>query len=215
MKKNIFLLLLISCSLISFGQFNAITPKAGLTLSKARNFISEKEYYKPGFIIGVEADYRLSSKLILQPELVFEQKGTLQKEEGVDINGYPTGTVKGYYTWNYIGIPVLLKYKPFEKNQIYFLGGGYADFLVSEIYRLAYTENGVVHDQKDKTEISGYGRWDVGFQAGGGIDIPIGKRNAIQIDGRYIFGINLGGATMPPATGTFSLSAGYVFNLVK
>jgi len=214
-QKVSFLLLFTSFCLVSFGQFTTITPKAGSTFSKARNFIFEREHFKPGILIGVEADYKLSSKLLLQPELVFEQKGTLQKVEGVNENGHPIGAVKGFYTCNYIGIPLILKYKPFAKNQIYFLGGGYANFLVSEIRRVKYTEAGETHDDKENTDISGYGRWDAGFQAGAGIDIPAGKKNFIRIEARYAFAINLGGSTMPPATDTFLLSAGYAFNFMK
>lgn len=215
MRKFSFLLLLTSFCLVSFGQIASITPKAGATFSKARNFVFDKEYFKPGFLIGVAADYKLSPKLCLQPELVFEQKGTLQKVEGVDENGHPIGTVKGFYTWNYIGIPVLIKYQPFEKQYIYFLGGGYANFLISEIRRLKYKAGGEIHDDKENFDISGYGHIDAGLQAGGGIDIPIGKKNTIRIETRYAFAFNLGGTKMPPATNTFEISAGYVFSLGK
>jgi len=215
MKKLYLFLLLSSISFISFGQFKTFTPKAGITLSNARNFIFEKEYYKPGFMTGVASEYLISSKLSLVPELIFEQKGTLQKVDGVDANGHSVGIVKMYYAWNYIGVPMLVKYKPFAKHQIYLQGGGYADFLISETRRLKYTEDGIDHDEKDNTDISGYGKWDIGVLAGGGIDIPVGKRNALQIDARYAFAFNLGGATMPPATVTFTLSAGYLFYIGK
>jgi hypothetical protein len=202
-------------NLVSFGQFNSITPKAGITFSKARNFIFEKEYFKPGFLIGAVADFSISPKLTLQPELVFEQKGTLQKLEGVDANGQSIGNISFSYTWNYIGIPITLKYKPFANNQIYFLGGGYADFLIGETRRMQYTEAGVDHDEKQSFDIDGYGKWDIGLLAGAGIDIPVGKKNAIRFDARYGFAFNLGGAKMPPATDTFALSAGYVFGFSK
>jgi len=215
MKKIIILILISTFNAFAFGQFNAITPKAGITFSKARNFIFDKEYFKPGFLIGAAVDYKLSSKLVIQPEIIFEQKGTSQKEEGVDHNGHPIGTVKMYYTWNYIGIPITLKYKPFTRNQIYFLSGGYANFLLGETRRLQYSESGVDYDEKESTNVSGYGKWDIGLLVGTGIDLPVGKKNAIRFDARYGFAFNLGGAKMPPATDTFGLTAGYVFGLSK
>jgi hypothetical protein len=215
MRKVNFLLLFSSFCLVSFGQLTTVTPKAGVTLSKARNFIFEKEYFKPGFLFGVEADFNLSSKLVFKPELVFEQKGTLQKTEGVDLNGHPMGTIKMFYTWNYISIPLTLKYMPFAKNQIYFQGGGYAGYLLGETRRMQYSEAGVDHDEKESKDVSGYGKWDIGLLAGGGIDIPVGKRNAIRFDARCGFAFNLGGSEMPPATDTFGLSAGYAFGVAK
>lgn len=214
MKKIFPLIIFIFVQQVSFGQFTAITPKAGFTFSKARNFIFEKENYKPGFLVGCEIEYRLSAKLSLKPELQFEQKGTMQKTDIVDYNGHSSGIIKQYYTWNYVGIPILIKFQPFVKNRIYIQGGGYTNFLLSEIHRLKYTEAGEPVDNKENTDISGYGRLDAGLLAGAGIDISVG-RNAIQFDARYAFAFNIGGPLMPPATNTFSLSAGYAFKLRK
>ena len=212
MKKLYILMILIFVQQLSFSQFAFITPKAGITLSNARNFIFEKENYKPGFLIGCEFEYRLSTRLSLKPGLIFEQKGTFHKEDIVDINGHPSGIAKEYYTWNYIGIPMLIKYQPFATNRIYIQCGGYADFLTSEIHRIMYTEAGDPVDIKEHTNISGYGKLDAGLLAGVGIEIPVG-RNALQFDARYAYAFNIGGALMPPATNTFSLSVGYAFKL--
>ena len=73
MKKIIILIVFIALKSFAFGQFTTISPKIGLTLSQCKDFDNVK--YKPGYLFGVSALYKLSPKFAMKPGILIEQKG--------------------------------------------------------------------------------------------------------------------------------------------
>lgn len=210
MKKLFILTLLFSVNLISSAQFTSITPKVGLTVSKARGF--DQINYKPGYLFGASATYVLNSKISLKPELLIEQKGSQGEIQFTDENGWSLGVSDWYSTWNFLTLPLQIQYNPFERIGIYLTAGGYAGYLLWASDRIN-SENAGGTNQKEKIDISGYNKWDAGLCAGAGIGIPFNEKSGIDVALKYEYAFLTDNGRMPPATHTFSLSVGYIIKL--
>lgn len=212
MKKFFILTLFFTISLISFGQFTSITPKIGLTVSKARGF--DNIQYKPGLLFGASAEYLLNSKLSLKPELLIEQKGSHGEIQYTDLNGWPLGVADWYNTWNYLTLPIQIQFNPFEKNGIYLTAGAFAGYLLWASERIN-AENAGGTNESEKADISGYNKWDAGVCAGAGIAIPLNEKGGIEVGLKYEYAFLADRNRMPPVTHTFSLSVGYTLAFAK
>ena len=204
--------MLTSISMVTFGQFATITPKIGLTLSNCKDFDDTK--YKPGYLFGVSALYKLSPKFAIKPELLIEQKGFQMKANFTDENGWLVGTGTAFYTWNYITLPLQVQYSLFKSNNIFVAAGGYAGYMLWGSER---TTGGIgdIKNERSKLDISGYNRFEIGFNAGGGINIPVSAKNKIEVGLRYERTFRNNEAKFPSGTSTFSLAVGYAINIMK
>jgi hypothetical protein len=212
MKKIILLLGLIFMKSMSYSQFTAFTPTIGLTLSNCKDFDNTK--YKPGSLFGVSTLYMLSPKFAFKPELLIEQKGFQMKESYTDENGWLLGTGTAFYTWNYITLPLQIQYSLINSNNIFITAGGYAGYMLWGNKRTT-GGTGDIKNEKSKLDIGNNNRFEVGFNAGGGINIPINGINKIEIEFRYERSFRDQNYRYPSATTTFSLSAGYTIDLRK
>jgi hypothetical protein len=211
MKKLFIILVSLTFSSISFGQFTVITPKVGLTISRLRDF--PDTYFKPGFAFGVSAEYLFTPKFSLLPLIGLEQKGFLEKGVFVEMSG-ATSDYKRYISLNYMNLPVMLKYNPFQSNGIYFIAGGFGGYLIAVTERLQATIEDSNYDEKTKKEASDYYRWNSGLSAGGGYDIPIKGKGRINVEIKYEFDVHLE-KDIFPTTHTFILSLGYSIGILK
>ena len=213
MKKLSILIVFITISSITFGQFTTFTPKLGITYSNTPGF--DKINYKPGFLFGVSTEYVLNRDFAIKPELLLEQKGCKGDQQLSDANGWLVGTVTFFDTWNYLTLPVQLQYSPFHSNIISFTAGGYAGYMLSVSERMKGEINGVSMNNYMKPDVSAFNRWDVGLNIGAGTAIPLGAKNKIEIAFKYEYAFQTDRFHLPPRTLTFSLSAGYVINIKK
>jgi hypothetical protein len=204
MKKIIILVLISTFNAFAFSQFTSVTPKVGMTVSNMKDYF---EKYKFGYLIGASAEYKLSEKFVLKPELLLEQKGGQDKLVLSDENGWPLGKYNVYLTSNYLNLPILLKYSPFNGNKIYFTAGGYAGYLLWTSRKTVDPEGN--SDFNNNFEKASFNQWDVGFSLGSGIDIPLNEKSGIQIDVKYERAL-LNSAFFSTGN-TFSLSVGYIF----
>jgi hypothetical protein len=78
---------------LSFYNFTGSAVK-DLGLNQSRSL-------KPGLIVGVISEIRLSKLFTLQPGLLYSQEGNYQK----------SGGDKSVYNFNYLNIPVMLQYR--------------------------------------------------------------------------------------------------------
>jgi len=212
MKKIIILIVFIALKSFTFGQFNAITPKIGLTLSQCKDFDNAK--YKPGYLFGVSALYKLSPKFAIKPEILIEQKGFQTKANFTDENGWLVGTGNAFYTWNYIALPLQVQYSPFKSNNIFLSAGGYIGYMLWGNERTT-GGTGDIKNERSKLDISNYNRFEIGFNAGGGITIPLKDKNKIEVGLRYERTFRNNAAKFPSGTNTFSLAVGYEINILK
>jgi hypothetical protein len=72
-----------------------------------------------------------------------------------------------------------------------------------------------IKNEESKLDIDNFNRFEVGFNAGGGIYIPINGKNKIEIEFKYERSFRNQKSMYPTGTTTFSLSAGYAIKLIK
>ncbi|MBN2135129.1 MAG: PorT family protein [Acidobacteria bacterium] len=86
-----------------------------------------------GYSFGVFAVIPLGGKFSLQPEIYYVEKGA---NHTINIQNFPFGDFIVTYCTDYIEIPVLLKFTPFEFGNIKFFmhGGLYLSFLLTSEY---------------------------------------------------------------------------------
>lgn len=164
MKK----ILLTAVAVFGFAFANAqeakFGAKAGLNLS---NFTGDAEgtSTKVGFQVGAFAEFKVSEKFAVQPELVFTSLGAKSDEGGVDSTA----------NLNYIAIPVMAKY--YVADAFSLEAGPQIGFLMSAKAKA----DGESVDIKD-----GYNSTDFGINVGAGYDVT----ENINLGLRYTVGVS-------------------------
>lgn len=210
MKRLFFFVLFLTLNQLLSAQFTVITPKIGLALSKNKDFIV---YYKPGYEFGITSEYQFKNKWSIMPALNLEQKGYLEKGVLTENNG-STSNYKIYYSFNYLNLPVVIKYNLIKSNGLYITTGGYAGYMISVTQRFIGIVEGSDVNKKEKKDVSHFYRWNAGFSAGCGYDIPIRKKDRINFDLRFEYDIRLK-KNIYPTSNTFVLSVGYSIGVRK
>jgi len=150
MKKIIFLLTLsILCVGISFAQTKTrLGVTAGLNVSN-ENYsgdISLSTDYKAGFQAGVIADFGISEKFSIMPELLFSQRGTKYSMSAAG------NSVKFSETLNYLQLPINAAYK-FDVgvgSKVFVFAGPYFGYGLSGNDKLETTVDGQKYNQSEK-----------------------------------------------------------------
>ena len=144
--------------------------KAGANITKVEGK-SFKDEFRYGYQLGGFAEIRLTNKLVLQPEILFNQYAT--KVDSNYKNIYrDVFNSRQNLKLNYISIPVLLNYK-----------------LIGNLLSLqAGPQFGILVDQ-DKTLLQNGGNAfkNGDFSMLGGVQVKVG---AIRLNGRYAVGLN-------------------------
>lgn len=206
MKKSVIIILLVVSSLIAQAQFSVITPKIGLTLSTARDLAQFD--FKPGFLIGTSVAYKFSSKFSLVPGILFEQKRESTEFPFGDPNG-STFPATEKLRYNYLCLPVLLEFHPFQNNHIFINGGLYTGYLVNAKAEIIKTNSGENSNIKGDVDLRNFKRLIFGLGIGGGINIPVAKKGQILIDLQYEYTLTKGDQPMDLKFKTLTFSAGY------
>lgn len=142
MKKLFVLLLFLSINLI--GQNDSINKlHVGLELSHSITNMYGNVYFsesvrKPGYTLGLNLQYDLSKFLSIRSGLIYELKGNkyslYYRDENnnviVDNNGY-TDRYDVVYNYNYITLPLLIKFTTPGTNKIFFNTGPYFSYLIN------------------------------------------------------------------------------------
>jgi hypothetical protein len=173
-------------------------PKAGMSLAKVSISEDLKELYnspsikyKAGFIVGVAAEFSISERISIQPELLFHQKGyTITTSETF---GSATANYSETLTLNYLELPVMAKYTfgKFYANAGLFFGYGVGGSHKGEVTFGADTEkySGKVIFESEPDNYDG-DDWfvdtpfEMGIGLGGGY-----KLGKVMLDIRYGIGL--------------------------
>lgn len=152
--------------------------KVGLNLANiSGDDVPDEAKVSMGFAFGGFFTYSLSPSLAIQPELLYSMKGS--KAE--------MGIVTEKFKFNYLEIPVLLKFSiPTEGNMTPFLFGGPAiSLLMSAKYEVGDGTNNIEIDIKDDLKSMDFG---LAFGAGVGVAMDEG---ILTIEGRYTLGMTV------------------------
>lgn len=210
MKKLVFINTFIIFILVNTAnaQLSSITPYGGITLSKKHNPSNIENSIKTGMSFGISVDSKVKNKFFIKSGLGFEQKGT-KYSYTLDLYSGPED-YGDYFTYNYLYLPVLAKFKLGKKENFYFDFGNYAGFLLSGSKRSKRSYLGNSSDEKYPMEMHNMQRFDFGLSIGGGFEIPITTNNNIVFDLRYDSGL-----IIDAKFHTINLTIGYEFKYTK
>lgn len=159
--------------------------KAGLNFASIMG--DETEGFKPNtdFHFGIMAEWKISDKFALQPEVIYSGQGT-----NTNIDS------EGVISLNYLNVPVIGKY--YITNGLSLEAGPQIGFLLS-------TKGGSIN-YKDALKSTDFG---VNFGVGYKLD------NGLNFNARYNLGlsniIDIDGVSDKNRNGVFQLSVGYFF----
>lgn len=196
MKKTLFslLTLLVLCSAMAqHRQKFGIT--AGMNYSKFRGMdLPQTDYsYAPGLAIGFAYEYYLNEQLSIKANLFYENKKSkaeadfqLRQEIDEPIQSF-TETVT--YSYNYITLPVMVKYD-FKGGKGFFINGGFfTGYLLdselkgegntSAIPGLDFTQSTTEYNNK----------FDCGFVLGVGKAFRLNEKNSLVLELRNSHGL--------------------------
>ncbi|MDY7396956.1 porin family protein [Aureibaculum sp. 2210JD6-5] len=186
MKKYILTALTISLFIntTSFSQNEMrIGINAGANYSKFRgNELIDETNADFGFLAGVSLEYFLSEKFSLKTNLNFERKSIKKTSNNiVDFEGMPTGEIEIKTNYDYLVLPMLVKYKFNETSGFYVNGGPFLGYLLSNKSRAEG------YDEDDFTSLSK--KIDVGVSIGLGAKFQLTGKNELGIELRNNLGL--------------------------
>ncbi|WP_029272291.1 porin family protein [Flavobacterium sp. KJJ] len=210
MKKNI----VVALALITFGFANAqnvkFGVKGGFNLSSLKGNI-ENETPKFGFQLGGLAEFKLTDKFYIQPELLFSTQGGKYQQSGVDY------LYKQELNSSYLNIPIMAKYYIIDKLSLE--AGPQVGFLLSAKGKYE-VRNGTEFLSGSGNAKDTYQKQNIGLNIGAGYDLT----KNITAGMRYHFGMSNEIRYYPSITNVFegerqirmrndvlSISVGYKF----
>lgn len=186
MKKNLLATIITVLGLTTINaQGIKFGAKAGLNLSSITGDNTEDFKRITDFHFGVMAEWKISDKFALQPEVIYSKQGA-----DTNINS------EGIISLNYLNIPLIAKYYVTEKWSLE--AGPQIGFLLS-------TKGGSIN-YKDALKSTDFGmNFGVGFKL----------NNGLNFGARYNLGlfniIDVNGVSDKNRNGVFQLSVGYFF----
>lgn len=201
--KKIILSALVLCA-FSFNA-NAQKPelklgaKAGLNVSSISGDL-ENSSSRTGFNVGVLAEYFVTEKFSIQPEILYSAQGVkadYTDEIDLGFGNYQVFTVKETLKLDYINVPIMAKYYVYDGLNVQ--AGPQIGFLTTAKF-------GSV-DVKDEMKSV-----DFSLNLGAGYELPMG----VFFDARYNIGLTdaskkFEGEKIKSKNGVFQVSVGYKF----
>lgn len=199
MKKLCLSLIVLLFSILSYSQNSKIKfgVQAGLNYSTFYGYnlpsgISSVFSEKPTFAYlgGLNFEYQIKEKLSLKLELNYERKGQKADTyiEITDTDGFTKDynfTLKKNY--DYLILPIMIKYSFSDKNSYYFNGGPFVGYLIkSNLTNDLVDIEGLENDPETTTNLNK--RTDFGLSLGFGKTFEFNK-NSIFIEIRENLGL--------------------------
>ena len=138
-----------------------------------------KTDYQLGFMAGGHVSHYLTENVVLRLEANLERKGTRLEDSNPNPNpGAPN--FGDDYRFDYISLPVMLRYSTSSKVKFVVGGGTSVDFLVRQ--RTDY-------DDLSVNEIGQYRRLDTDLVGAIGTAVPFGKKWTFSLEMRGMWGL--------------------------
>lgn len=180
-----------------------VGPTVGINLARTANPVYTTTG-KPGFNAGVKASYPLGRRVRLDGLLIYTEKGAQDDQW------------KEYY--NYVEVPVLMRYEFGNSTKIYPMIGMYQAFLTS-----AYLATGSLPKSPLAKGDEGAHRYELGINFGVGSQVNLTSTTALFLDFRCSSGLTNvlktgdslfsrdGGSSVRTRNVVFSLNTGVLF----
>lgn len=193
MKKLILLPLLLLFAVAAFCQKNnfELGIQSGPSISSFRGneIIKERHDNLIGYAVGLTMEYYVSNRWSILAGAGYELKGTTGESKVIDNNSVQIGAIDYRSTFDYINLPILLRYSNNIKNaqlKYFFNAGAYFGYLVKQIENSDGRPefSNATYDNTDN-----FKRLDVGLSAGGGMMYPISDKLSISAELRNNLGL--------------------------
>ena len=199
MKKILLSTIFLFISFLNYSQNSKMKfgIQAGLNYSNFRGYeVPVSPFYSESpafsFLGGLNLEYQIKDKLSLKFELNFERKiqkadNTIEIIDGVDgfSEIYNYTSKKNY---NYLVLPIMLKYCFTEKSSFYANGGPFIGYLLkSNITNDLGQIDGLNNEPVETTKLNN--KTDFGLSFGFGKTIEINNKNSIFIEVRENLGL--------------------------
>ncbi|SFH33968.1 porin family protein [Pontibacter chinhatensis] len=208
MRKTLLLLLFILVpALLAQAQYARLGAKVGGNLSRVQGSDGSSSLTNnlAGFNGGLILSYEFVSRLALQAELQYEQKGFVYDNYPISTNEVLTDD----HRLHYLTLPLMLK---LQKGGLFVEGGPYVGYLVGESTQVkrvdsqsAGSDNPVILGNYS-LHLTDFERWDYGYTVGIGLELD---------NGFFVSLHNMGGLTsfskaLDQKNFGFKLSIGYL-----
>jgi len=174
LARCVLVLALVSVPTAAAAQEVGFGVKGGLNLANI-HFDPETGAdfgFRPGLVLGGFVSWPMGSRLTIQPEGLFSQKGTSASDEGGE----------GWIHLDYVEVPVLVMYALSESSTRTFnvFGGPSLGFNVKARAGADFGDESFSEDISDEIE-----SFDFGVVFGAGVNF-----GRFTVDGRYTFGLS-------------------------
>lgn len=186
MKKLILLLVILTIGFTSNAQNIRFGAKAGLNFSSITGDETEELDGRTSFHIGGVVEIEITEQFSIQPELLYSSQGSKSEYRYDDF-----GVTEGEYElkYNYINIPLNLKYYPIENLSIE--AGPQVGFLLSAEGEWSESEydndNNLIYSESGTDKLKEFSK-EVDF----GLNFGLGYKldNGINFSARYYLGLS-------------------------
>lgn len=155
--------------------------------TKDSEYFSQNPYQKTpraGFTAGIGYNYRVSQNLSFQVEANYEEKGCKINLDSYQERGdfFQMDEIS-IFKINYLSIPILARYYPGEKRNLFFEGGAvYSHLLIVKETGEVLIEGELVSYQTADRFVN---EEDIGIAIGTGVVINLSREKAISLGIRY------------------------------
>ncbi len=172
------------------GNFS-VGAKGGYLLSQTMFSPSVKQKFHTGPMFGVMVRYIEEKHFGLIAEVNYEQRGWTENFEGTDYS-YSRDL-------SYVQIPLLAHiYFGSEKARFFFNAGPEIGFMISEKINSNFDYNNIesitdfpsTNRNTEQLSMAIKNKIDYGISAGIGAEVSLNKRHAINVEGRFYYGLN-------------------------
>ncbi|MFD1161511.1 porin family protein [Hwangdonia seohaensis] len=202
--------LMFSLNLSAQNDFK-IGLNAGINYPDIRGYEYAKyNKFKVGYLLGVTFDYYFKENLSLKTNINYERKIKKIQLTYFNYEAEETGRENFNEIYEYINIPILLKYE-FESSNFFINGGPFFNYLLNNKIEPDYPND-------DSDLITELKKIDFGLSLGIGTNISLNEKNDLTIEIRDDFGIlDTGGVPRPIGgtikTNTIKLVLGWNFGI--
>lgn len=195
MRRALPILMALLCWLVSTAQTHyegsySIGGKAGATLSRTQFTPSVPQSFLPGIMAGVSFRYIEEQHFGLIVELNMEQRGWKEKYEGTDFQYQRRFT--------YLQLP-LLTHVFFGNDHVkgFFNAGPEIGYMIAHSTSANFDYTNIdnidgfptTNRHNEQLNLDVNSKFDYGISAGLGMEVGIGARNSLALEGRFYYGL--------------------------
>ena len=200
-RKKLFLIVFFFLNGILLSQEKiSLGLNTGITYSDFRGNTFFNDYkYGFDFLFGVSVDYKIKDRLFISSDLNYERKSANKFYEINNTVGLSGGTIvivgipfgenppdkpefKFQTKFEYVSIPILLKYFISENNDFYINAGPYIGYLLN-------TKNVDDGKESDLDFNNDFDKIDLGFSVGIGYNLELNQTNYLNFELRNNLGL--------------------------